>query len=92
VIRANIDVAYRVLHPSMPIRPGIVRVSTTMRTASARTLLANCITLTPGTLTMDLSEDGTFYIHWINIPTVDREAAAKRLVERLEWFIRKILE
>jgi len=92
VIKANLDVAYRVLHPAMPIRPGIVRVSTTLRTASARTLLANSITLTPGTLTIDVTEDGIFYIHWINIPTADREVAAQRIVDRFEWFTRKILE
>ena len=92
VVRANLDVAYRVLHPAMPIRPGIVRVSTTLGTASGRTLLANSITLTPGTLTMDIDEDGTFYIHWINIPTADRQAAAQRIVDRFEWFIQRILE
>ena len=92
VIKANIDVAYRVLHPAMPIRPGIVRVRTRLGTASARTALANCITLTPGTLTIDISDDGTFYVHWINVRTVDDDAAAKAILRRFEWFIAKIFE
>ena len=87
-----VNVAYRVLHPAMPIRPGIVRARTGLRTASARTALANSITLTPGTLTIDTGDDGTFYIHWINIETVDDDAAAKQLLGRFEWFIAKIFE
>jgi multicomponent Na+:H+ antiporter subunit E len=92
VVKANVDVAYRVLHPNLPIRPGIVRTRSELRTASARTLLANCITLTPGTLTIDIAEDGTFYIHWINVGSVDEEEATKAILGRFEWFIRRILE
>ena len=47
VIKANIDVAYRILHPDLPIRPGIVKVKTTLKTDTALTFLANSITLTP---------------------------------------------
>ena len=47
-IKANLDVAYRVLHPAMPIRPGIVKVKTTLKSELAKTLLANSITMTPG--------------------------------------------
>ncbi len=92
VVKANLDVAYRVLHPSMPIRPGIVRATSKLRSASARTALANSITLTPGTLTVDMTEDGTFYVHWINVLTVEEEETAKQVLGRFEWFIQKILE
>ncbi len=92
VVKANLDVAYRVLHPALPIRPGIVRARSTLRTASARAALANCVTLTPGTLTVDIAGDGTFYVHWINIETTEQEDSAARILGRFEWFIRKILE
>ncbi len=92
VVKANLDVAYRVLHPAMPIRPGIVRAASKLRSASARTALANSITLTPGTLTVDITEDGTFYVHWINVLTVEQEEAAKQILGRFEWFIQRILE
>lgn len=92
VVRANVDVAWRVLRPSMPIRPGIVRVRTRLRTESARTALANAITLTPGTLTVDVTEDGCFYVHWINVETTQDEEAARRILGRFEWLIRKIFE
>ena len=92
VLKGNIDVAYRALHPLMPIRPGIVKARTTLRSASARTLLANSITLTPGTLTIDVCDDGTFYVHWINVKTQDEAEATQQILARFEWFIRRILE
>ena len=52
--KANLDVAYRVLHPDLPIHPGIVKVNTKLKTDMALTFLANSITLTPGTLTVDV--------------------------------------
>jgi len=55
-IKANFDVAYRVLHPAMPIRPGIVKVRMELKSQLARTLLANSITMTPGTISLILSE------------------------------------
>ncbi|HID71259.1 MAG TPA: cation:proton antiporter [Thermoplasmata archaeon] len=64
--KANIDVAYRVI--TGKINPGIVRIRTGLKTDLAVTLLANSITLTPGTLTVDLDEKtNDLYIHWINV-------------------------
>ena len=92
VIRANVDVAYRVLHPAMPINPGIVKVKTRLRTPEGRTTLANSITLTPGTMTVDVTDDGFLYIHWINVTTTDIEEATRKIIGRFEWFIERILE
>lgn len=100
VMKANLDVVYRVLHPKMPIKPGIVKIKTTLKTESGITALANSITLTPGTLTVDLTDDGgdlasreTFlYIHWINVKSDDVEQATKFIAQRFEWFLRKIFE
>ena len=64
--RANIDVAYRVI--TGKIRPGIVRFQPHLKTDFGRTLLANSITLTPGTLTVDVDDaTGEFYVHWIYV-------------------------
>ena len=92
IIRANFDVAYRVLHPKMPIRPGIVKVKTTLKTETAITALANSITLTPGTLTVDASEDGELYVHWINVKTSDVEGATRAVVARFERVLAKVFE
>ena len=92
VIKANLDVVYRVLHPKMPIKPGIVKIKTELKTESGITALANSITLTPGTLTVDLTDDGFLYIHWINVKSDDIEQATGLIAKRFEWFLKKIFE
>jgi multicomponent Na+:H+ antiporter subunit E len=92
VVRANFDVVYRALHPAMPIRPGIVKIKTNLKTDSAITALANSITLTPGTLTVDLTDDGYLYVHWINVTSDDTEKATQLISQRFEWFLCKIFE
>jgi multicomponent Na+:H+ antiporter subunit E len=64
--RANLDVAYRVI--TGRIRPGIVRLSAGLKTDLSILLLANSITLTPGTLTVDVDEEsGDLFVHMIHI-------------------------
>jgi multicomponent Na+:H+ antiporter subunit E len=92
VIRANLDVVYRALHPKMPIKPGIVKIKTNLKTDSGITALANSITLTPGTLTVDLTDDGYLYVHWINVKSDDVEAATQLIAQKFEWFLMKIFE
>jgi multicomponent Na+:H+ antiporter subunit E len=92
VIKANLDVVYRALHPKMPIKPGIVKIKTVLKTDSGITALANSITLTPGTLTVDLTDDGYLYVHWIYVRSDDVEQATKYIAQRFEWFIKKIFE
>jgi multicomponent Na+:H+ antiporter subunit E len=92
VIKGGVDVAWRVLHPAMPINPGIVKVKSVLKTETGQTMLASSITLTPGTLTMEVTNDGVFYIHWLNVRDVDEEAAAKQILRRFEWFIQRIFE
>lgn len=92
LLKANLDVVYRALHPEMPIKPGIVKIKTTLKTDSGITALANSITLTPGTLTVDLTDDGFLYVHWINVKSKNTEEATKFIAQRFEWFLKKIFE
>ena len=92
VIKANFDVVYRALHPAMPIKPGIVKIKTDLKSESGITALANSITLTPGTLTVDLNDNGELYIHWINVKSDGVEQATNIIAKRFEWFIKKIFE
>ena len=91
VIKANFDVAYRVLNINMPIRPGIVKVRTRLKTDMARTFLANSITLTPGTLTVDCVGDH-LYIHWINIVSDDAVRETEIIVQRFEEMLERVFE
>jgi len=89
-VRANLDVAYRVLHPDLPIRPGIVKVRTRLKTDLAKTFLANSITLTPGTLTVDI-QGQDLYVHWINVSEKTAEWQ-RQIVERFEPLLARIFE
>lgn len=91
MVKANFDVAYRVLHMNIPIRPGIVKVKTTMKSDLGLTFLANSITLTPGTLTVDIIGD-ELYIHWINVVTDDPERQTEIIVRRFENILKKVFE
>lgn len=57
IFKANIDVAKRILSPKLPIDPRIVRVTGTQKTDLCRVIFANSITLTPGTVSLDLDEE-----------------------------------
>lgn len=92
-IKANIDVAIRVLHPRLPINPGIVKVKTILKTETALTLLANFITLTPGTLSVDVNkEKGHLYIHWIDVKDQDVQKASSLIVSRFERILKEVFE
>ena len=70
--KANIDVVYRVI--TGRIKPGIVRISPGLSSDASVTLLANSITLTPGTLSVEVDEKtNDLYVHWIY---VDEKALA----------------
>lgn len=83
LIKSNLDVARRVISPSLPINPGIVEVKTKLKTKTGRFLLANSITLTPGTLTV-ATEGDIFYIHWIDVESTDIQKATKDIVSNFE--------
>ncbi|MEJ2609975.1 MAG: Na+/H+ antiporter subunit E [Candidatus Thiodiazotropha sp.] len=67
LVQANLDMARRVLSPSLPLRPAVVEVKTTLQSSLGRLILANSITLTPGTLTVDVLDE-ILLIHWIDCP------------------------
>jgi multicomponent Na+:H+ antiporter subunit E len=89
IVKANLDVAYRVIHPKMPIKPGIVVIKTTLKQDIAKMILANSITLTPGTFTLDILGD-TLLIHWINVQSENIDEATKIIGEKFEKYLRVI--
>jgi len=86
VVTANLDVAYRVLHPRMPIRPGIVVIKTSLKSDIAKLILANSITLTPGTFTLDVIGD-KLLVHWINVKSDDVDEATRMIGGRFEKYL-----
>ena len=91
MVQANIDVAYRALHPERPIKPGIVKIKTILKTDIAKVFLANSITLTPGTMTCEIDGD-YLYIHWIWVQTAYVDKASKIIARKFEYYLRRIFE
>lgn len=54
IVKANLDVSRRILDPRLPIRPTVLRVPSSQKTDLGRTIFANSITLTPGTVTIGI--------------------------------------
>lgn len=87
IIKSGVYVAYVVLHPKMPIEPMIVRFTSKQPNVLARVILGNSITLTPGTLTLDIKDD-LFTVHALTRDTEedlvsgDMEARVARLYMR----------
>jgi multicomponent Na+:H+ antiporter subunit E len=69
IFSANLHVAYLALSPKMPIDPQIIRFKTKLESDISWVALANSITLTPGTITIDIRE-GEFFVH-----ALDRKVA-----------------
>ena len=66
IAKANIDVTRRVLFPAVGISPTMLRFKASQKTDLGRVIFANSITLTPGTITIDIEEDGHFRVHAIS--------------------------
>lgn len=95
LIKANVDVARRALSPKLPINPGIVKIETDLKSEYGQFALANSITLTPGTITMDIAEENGktyYYIHWIDAATEDVAEASDAIAGTLEKWARRIWE
>ncbi|MEM3401831.1 MAG: Na+/H+ antiporter subunit E [Candidatus Hadarchaeales archaeon] len=88
-IKAHADVIYRAIHPKMPIKPGIVKVPIKVKTDFGITAVADSITMTPGTLSVDVSNEA-IYVHWINVKTTEPEAAAREISSGFERFVGRI--
>lgn len=83
LILANFDVARRVLSPKIPLKPGIVEVKTDLKGDFGKLTLANSITLTPGTLSMDIEED-KLYVHTVEVKGETKEEKANNIKKPFE--------
>jgi len=91
MIKANLDVAYRALHPKMPVKPGIVETKVGLKSDLGKMFVANSITMTPGTIAMDQRGD-RIYVHWIYVRDPTVEGATKMIPWVFEKKLRKVFE
>ena len=97
VIKANVSMAAIVLSPKTKnYKPGIIRVPAgeTPTSTYGLAMVSNCITLTPGTITLDVAEDeygkNYYYIHWINVTETDRNKAGDIIKGTMEKWIGRV--
>ncbi|RAI00918.1 Na+/H+ antiporter subunit E [Acuticoccus sediminis] len=89
LIKSSVNVATIVLSPSRELQPAIIAFPLDVKTPAEITMLANMITLTPGTLSVDVSDDrSTLYIHAIDAPDPeavvrDTKASFERRIQRV---------
>lgn len=84
LVHANLDMARRILSPIIPLQPALVEVQTRLQSPLGRLVLANSITLTPGTLSVDVQGD-RILVHWVDCtPGDDLETATRRIAEAFE--------
>lgn len=63
IVKSNINVAMIVLNPKLPVSPSFVRVQSNLKNDLLRVVYGNAVTLTPGTLTVEIEENGEFIVH-----------------------------
>ncbi|MCW8935117.1 MAG: Na+/H+ antiporter subunit E [Gammaproteobacteria bacterium] len=89
LVKANINVMALVFSPRININPGIIKIKTRLKSPIGRLALANTITLTPGTLVVDMDND-FLYVHCINIHSTDQTRATEEISGRFEKLLRVI--
>ncbi len=87
MIMANIELALIIINPKLPIKPAILKGKTILKKNSSKIWLANSITLTPGTLTVDIKGDD-FYIHCVKPKEETREWLEKGVLHPFEKFLK----
>jgi multicomponent Na+:H+ antiporter subunit E len=88
LLKSNVVILHEILTPGLKMRPGVIGIPLRARTDLEITVLANLITMTPGTLSLDVSPDRrTLYIHAMYIH--DPETLRRDIQDNLE---RRVLE
>lgn len=89
LVKANINMMRYVYARRIEIQPGIVRVTTRLKSPIGRLALANSIALTPGSLVMDIDGD-TLFVHWLDVQTTDTDEATRIIVGPFEDHLEKV--
>ena len=82
-MRGGLDVAWRALHPSLPIQPQFQRFSLALPQGQPRTLMVSVLSLMPGTLSAELEDDGeTLVVHALTDSAME---SVEQLQGRIRW-------
>ena len=86
LVRSNLRLAAIVVDPDLPIQPGILKIRTNLESRMGRLMLANSITLTPGTLTVEV-EGEWLYVHCVTLGETDTEGATREIAAGFERYL-----
>lgn len=90
-VKSHIDVICRILHPAMPINPGIVSVPYQAETDFGLTCVSCSITNTPGTVTIEVDKDRKrFFVHWIDVKSPDESVCYREVAEGFDKRLKEI--
>jgi len=91
LVLGGLQVAWLAVQPRLRLRPGFIAYPLTVTSDAQITLLANLITLTPGTLGVDVSEDRkTLFVHAVDV--ADRELLIGRIAAGFETQVLRALK
>ena len=93
LVKANLNMARICFGGCKDINPGIVKIPTEMKSDYGLAALSNSITLTPGTITMEVTEEDErnyLYVHWIDVKETDPEKAGEAIKGNLEKGLRRV--
>lgn len=90
LVTANIAIAYDILTPRMRTSPGFLTLPLTLRSRGGQLLFSNLLSMTPGTLTIDISGDRKTII--LHVLYSQDEQKIRRELESIQERIRKITE
>ncbi|MGM0568380.1 MAG: Na+/H+ antiporter subunit E [Elusimicrobiota bacterium] len=91
LLKAGFETLYIMIHPGFPPRPGIVKIKTGLKSPLARAFLCNSITLAPGTLTVDISED-RIYVHKMHVGKDRIKMRTEKIGGKFERILKRIIE
>lgn len=95
LVKANVDMAKRCFNGCKNINPGIVKIPVDIKSDYGQAALANAITLTPGTITMEITEEAGqtyYYVHWIDVAKPSGKEAGDAIKGTLEKWLRRVWE
>ena len=95
LVKANWDVAKRCYGGCKNVNPGIVKIPVDVESEYGQSMLANSITLTPGTITMEITEEDEqtyYYVHWIDVTAPSGKEAGDAIKGTLEKGVRRVFK
>ena len=81
VIRSGIQMVRIIVHPNLPIKSGIVAIRTGCQSELGRAINAHAISLPPGELFVEMDENGTMYIHSLDVYLTEKQAGVAQKIQ-----------